>query len=143
MSRFAEILRAPVRSLLPAVGRDRSGVAALEYALALPVLLMVVLGIIEVGRALAVRNEMSHALGRTTRIVHLTPSTTPEQIAASLEGYLENYDTELEVSITEISGTSFMEISVQFPFEISIPFAPISEVTLSVATLAPMVSPTQ
>lgn len=143
MSRSAEILRAPVRELLAPLSRDRSGVAALEYALALPVLLMVVLGIIEIGRALAVRNEISHALGRTTRVVHLNPSTTPEQIEASLEDYLPNYDTELEVSITEISGTSFMEISVQFPFEISIPFAPISEVNLSVATLAPMVSPTQ
>ena len=143
MSRFAEIRRTPVRSLLAGLGRDRSGVGALEFALALPVLLVLVLGIIEFGRALAVRNEMSHALGRTARIVNLTPSTTPEQVATLLEEYLGDYDTELEVSITEVAGTSFMQISVQFPFEISIPFTSVSEVDLRVATLAPMVSPTQ
>ena len=75
--------------------------------------------------------------------MNLTPSTTPEQVATLLEEYLGDYDTELEVSITEVAGTSFMQISVQFPFEISIPFTSVSEVDLRVATLAPMVSPTQ
>jgi Flp pilus assembly protein TadG len=123
--------------------RDRQGIAAVEFALALPILVMNIFGIVDFGRALAARNEMEHALGRAMRLIHLDPTVTPQQIETALEGYLIDFDTDMTVEITEVSGTSFMEVSVAFPFEISIPFAPVSEVELLVATLAPMVSPTQ
>jgi hypothetical protein len=86
---------------------------------------------------------MEHALGRAMRLIHLDSTVTPQQIETALEDYLSEFDTDMTVEITEVSGTSFMEVSVAFPFEISIPFAPVSEVELQVATLAPMVSPTQ
>jgi Flp pilus assembly protein TadG len=126
-----------------ALWRDRQGIAALEFALALPILVMTIFGIVDFGRALAARNEMEHALGRAMRLIHLDSTVTPQQIETALEGYLSEFDTDMTVQITEVSGTSFMEVSVAFPFEISIPFAPVSEVELQVATLAPMVSPTQ
>jgi Flp pilus assembly protein TadG len=126
-----------------ALWRDRQGIAALEFALALPILVMTIFGIVDFGRALAARNEMEHALGRAMRLIHLDSTVTPQQIETALEGFLSDFDTDMTVEITEVSGTSFMEVSVAFPFEISIPFAPVSEVELQVATLAPMVSPTQ
>jgi Flp pilus assembly protein TadG len=126
-----------------ALWRDRQGIAALEFALALPILVMTIFGIVDFGRALAARNEMEHALGRAKRLIHLDSTVTPQQIETALEGFLSDFDTDMTVEITEVSGTSFLEVSVAFPFEISIPFAPVSEVELQVATLAPMVSPTQ
>jgi Flp pilus assembly protein TadG len=126
-----------------ALWRDRQGIAAVEFALALPILVMTIFGIVDFGRALAARNEMEHALGRAMRLIHLDPTVTPQQIETALEGFLSDFDTDMTVEITEVSGTSFMEVSVAFPFEISIPFAPVSEVELQVATLAPMVSATQ
>lgn len=120
---------------------DRSGVAALE--LALPVLLMTIFATLDFGRALIARNEMSHALSRAMRVIHLDSSVTTEQIETSLGQYLSDYDTDMTVQITEVSGTSFMEVSVNFPFEIAIPFSPVHEIDLHVATLAPMVSPVQ
>jgi hypothetical protein len=86
---------------------------------------------------------MEHALGRAKRLIHLDSTITPQQIETALEGYLSEFDTDMTVQITEVSGTSLMEVSVAFPFKISIPFAPVSAVELQVATLAPMVSPTQ
>ena len=45
------------------------------------------------------------------------------------------------MEIDEIDGTSYMRISVSFPFQSSMPFRS-GETTLNVSTLAPMVSPT-
>ena len=105
---------------------------------------MVVVGTVEFGRALAAQNEMSHALGASTRVVNLNRETTTDSIVELLEEYLEGYDErELDVGITEISGTSFMEVSVEFPFTVSIPMMPDTDVMLRVATRAPMVSATQ
>lgn len=104
---------------------------------------MTIFGIVDFGRALAARNEMEHALGRAMRLIHLDPTVTPGQIETALQSYLSDFDADMTVQITEVSGTSFMEVSVEFPFEISIPFTPVAEVELQVATLAPMVSPIQ
>ena len=141
MSRFAELLKAAHGSVT-ALWRDRRGVTALEVAMVFPALVMIVLATMEFGRVLAAQNAMSHALGRAVRVVHLDATTTTEEIADLLEEYLGDFDTDLEVNIMEISGTSFMEISVEFPFETSLPFAAVSNIDLRVATLAPMVSPT-
>ena len=142
MSRSADPRAAARRSLLGALRRDCRGVTAVEFAFAFPVLAMLVFGTIEFGRVLAVRNEMSHALSRAVRIVHLDAATTETQVVALLEEFLDD-DTDLAVSITEVAGTSFMQIAVEFPVQTSLPFASLSEVNLRVATLAPMVSATQ
>lgn len=103
---------------------------------------MIVLASLDFGRTLAARNEMSHALSRATRAINLNPATTPEEVQAFLEGALAHYQgTDLEVQIDEIDGTSYVRISVSFPFDSSVPFRD-AETTLTVSTLAPLVSPT-
>jgi Flp pilus assembly pilin Flp len=132
--------RVPFRTL----ARDRRGVVSIEFALVIGVLIAIVIGTIEVGRALSVRSEMSHALGRVTRLVNLDSTMSEEEIVDRLELYLADYDVaELEVEIMEVSGTDFMEVAVRMPHSISVPFLPVSNVTLRVASRAPMVSPTQ
>lgn len=128
---------------LRSFARDRSGVTSIEFAIVIGLLVMIVVATIEFGRALAAQNEMSHALGRVARVATLNTSTTTDQIVGLLEGYLDDYDgRNLDVDITQVSGTSFMQISVEFPFTVSIPMMPDTDVTLRVATRAPMVSPT-
>ena len=48
---------------------------------------------------------------------------------------------DLEMVIEEFDGTSYMRVSVSVPFHSSMPFRS-AVTTLSVSTLAPMVSPT-
>jgi hypothetical protein len=105
-------------------------------------LAVIILASLDFGRTLAARNEMSYALSQATRAVNLNPETTPEEVVELLETALSQYETaDLEVEIDEIDGTSYMRVSVSFPFHSSMPFR--SGVTLlSVSTLAPMVSPT-
>jgi Flp pilus assembly protein TadG len=121
---------------------DQRGVSSFEFAVAIGLLAMIVLASLDFGRTLAARNEMSYALSRATRAVNLNPETTPGEVQAFLETALARYDgTDLEVEIDEIDGTSYMRISVSFPFESSMPFRS-GQTILSVSTLAPMVSPT-
>jgi Flp pilus assembly protein TadG len=148
VSRFAELDPAP-RHRRPLVVRwlglvrDTRGISSIEIALVIGLLFMIVLASLDFGRALAAKNEMSHALGRATRVVNLNPSTTPEEVVALLEEDLADYGTtDLDVEITELSGTSYMRISVSFPFQTALPYTWSTDILLTVSTLAPMVSPT-
>jgi len=51
--------------------RDR-GAAAVELALILPVLLLLVMGIIDLGRALATKQEVTHATREAVRVYAVT-----------------------------------------------------------------------
>jgi Flp pilus assembly protein TadG len=139
VSRFAERqLRRYGRHL----GSDARGATSIEFAVVGALLFLILLTTLDFGRALAARNEMSHALGRASRVVNLNPATTPEEVETLLEDYLSDYEnTSLHVEIAALSGTSYMQISVSFPFHSSLPFRP-DEITLQVSTLVPMVSPT-
>ena len=126
--------------------RNRKGVTAIEFAIMLPVLLLVVFGTIEFGQALKARNEMSHALSRAVRVINLDKEQTTGAIKELLGTYLSNYGSEdltVNVSSTSISGSDYMKISVSFPFHASIPLSSVSILSLKVETLAPMISPTK
>jgi hypothetical protein len=104
---------------------------------------MLIFGAFHVGRALMARNEMNHALAYAMREVHLRPTTLPSEIEATLQSRLTRYeDLALEVEVTEIVGTSFMRVVVQFPYRIAVPLLPPRDVQLRAETLAPLVSPT-
>ena len=52
--------------------RRESGVAAVEAALILPVLLLLVMGVIDLGRALATKQEVTHATREAVRVYAVT-----------------------------------------------------------------------
>ena len=126
--------------------RDQRGVSAIEFAITLPLLLLIVLGTLEFGRALKARNEMSHALSKAVRVINLDSEQTTQAISDILGTYLADYGSEdLDVNVlsTTISGTDYMNISVGFPFHTIIPYSSVSTVMLKVDTLAPVISPTR
>ena len=96
---------AGARATLRALDEDRRGVVSIEFGLVIGLLIMIVVATVEFGRALAAQNEMSHALGRVTRVVNLNSSTTTDAIVELLEEYLDGYDErELDVDITRGLG---------------------------------------
>jgi hypothetical protein len=52
--------------------RREHGVAAVEAALVLPVLLLLIMGIIDLGRALATKQEVTHATREAVRVYAVT-----------------------------------------------------------------------
>lgn len=137
---------------------DRKGVTAIEFAIALPLFLLVVFGTLEFGRALKARNEMSYALSRAVRVLNLDPTQNTDDIAAFIKTYLAGYASDgsddsddsgsangivVSVISTTIEGTDYMKILVSFPFDTIIPYSSTSLLDLRVETIAPVVSATK
>lgn len=62
----------PKSSIRAASASGERGVAAVEAALVLPVLLLLVMGIIDLGRALATKQEVTHATREAVRVYAVT-----------------------------------------------------------------------
>jgi Flp pilus assembly pilin Flp len=120
---------------------EERGATALEFALVGGLLFMLLIGTLQVGRALMARNAISHAVSETVREVHLNRLTTVNAVLADLEARMDW--TTIDVEVTRVAGTNYMQIDVTFPFLIEIPFIAAREVALRVETLAPIVSPLQ
>ncbi|MBO6509457.1 MAG: pilus assembly protein [Roseibium sp.] len=136
----------PGRKRVRAFLEERAGTSIVEFTLVLPVFLIMVLGIYEFGRALKTWNEVNHALTRAVRLVNVNSSTTPTEIAAAMRDYLKDVKTtELKVAATPttITGTDYIKISVDFPYQISLPFTEIAALTIKVDTIAPILSSTK
>ena len=126
--------------------QDTRGVTAIEFGVAFPVFIMMILGTLEFGRALETRNQMSHALSQAVRVVNLDANQTPAAIATLMAAYLDDFDADdlnITTSNTTISDIDYMQISVNFPFEVTIPFSTASELTLNVQTRTAILSATQ
>lgn len=73
-------------SAVRSLRRDMRGVAAVEFAVALPVLLLFVYGIFQLGVVLQANAGMQHALGEGARYATLYPSPTDSQIQTRMTG---------------------------------------------------------
>ena len=64
--------------------RDEQGAAALEFALSVPVLIMMIWGIFQVGLLYEANAGIQHALGEGARYATLYPTPTDTQIGARI-----------------------------------------------------------
>jgi Flp pilus assembly pilin Flp len=124
---------------LPRLAADERGATAVEFALVFGPIILLLLGILQVGLALMERNQISHALSQTVRAVHLDPDMTRLQIEAHLRGLL-SADATLDVCVSPIEGTSVARIVVVTPFEFRLPFVPIGTVPVRLETIAPRIT---
>ena len=137
------LVRALRGSALGRFGQSSQGITAVEFALTFPLFMLFIMATLEVGRSLEARNEISHALSRAVRVINLDDSQTPSNVASLMATYLDDFDAE-ELTITtvstEVAGTEYIDISVSFPFDLTIPFATLTSVTLHVDTRMPLIS---
>lgn len=68
--------------------RNERGAAAMEFALAVPVLIMMIYGIFRVGLLYEANAGMQHALGEGARYATLYPTPTDTQIKARMTSKL-------------------------------------------------------
>jgi Flp pilus assembly pilin Flp len=118
---------------------DERGATAVEFSLVIGLIVVLLLGILQVGMALMQRNQISHALSQTVREIHLRPELTRPQIEAHLRGLLAG-DATLDVCVEPIDGTSVARIVVLAPYEFRLPFVPIGTVQVRLETIAPRIT---
>ncbi|MGB0671810.1 MAG: TadE/TadG family type IV pilus assembly protein, partial [Rhodospirillales bacterium] len=123
--------------------RDIRGSTVAEFTFAFPVLILLILGVVEVGRALQAQGEASLALGKAIRVLYLDPTSAAADIEAELATSLAGIQTTgltIATEQTQLSGNAFLKVSVSFPFQMLIPLEVMPTVTLRAVTFVPLIS---
>ena len=110
-----------LRSRWHAATRNRRGAAAVEFALVVPIFFLVVLGIIEFGRATMVQANLVNAAREGARAATLQ-GETDQQVTQTVTNYLSGcgitgstVQNSPSLSSSPVSGT-LLTVSVNVPF---------------------------
>jgi hypothetical protein len=106
--------------------RHRCGNAAVEVALTLPAVLLMIFGIIEFGRALWLQSALDYSVVEAARCasVNHTRCGTPDQIRTfASEQAGSGFDISVFSTMTASCGN---QVTGQYPMTLTIPFAPLS-----------------
>ncbi len=122
--------------------RDEDGAGAVEFAIVGSVLIALMLGIIQLGWALQLRNELGKAADHAVRHVLLEPTAGDAEFEQTVRDYANDhgYDADrlsVNAGETTVGNTDFRTLSIAYDMTLSIPGLPISLVTLSVSRRTP------
>ncbi|OAP36458.1 TadE family protein [Sinorhizobium glycinis] len=111
--------------------RSQSGATAVEFSLVCFPLLLLVLGVMEFGRAFYVRNDLSYAVDFAARQVLIgqiardAPDTEAQtKLASAVREKFGSGDPELlqiAVSKQTVDGIDFRVLSIRYPFRFFLP----------------------
>ena len=135
------MIRARTLQRCRAIWRDQHGASAVEFSIVGSLAIALVLGIIELGWALQIRNDMSQAADKAARFVLLTPDASDSAFEAKVYSALAEYDAEridVEVGEMTVGTTEFRTLSVEYELAISVPGFPVTAVTLSQSRRIPV-----
>ncbi len=108
-----------ISNLLRRFGRDEDGSPAVEFAIVAPAFLAVSLGVISVGYAFQVRNEMAHAVDSGIRQVLMDPDITDDALRTAIrDAFPESDPDNLTITLTEttIDSIDYRSITLSYPF---------------------------
>lgn len=119
--------------------RDARGVAAVEAAITIPVLLMFILGLFEFSMVMRHQAAFNNAVSAAARYATLVPSPTAEEVrnriftssTVALDGA-----TVTVTPGTSGSGRRYYHLSVASDYRVSIPFAEVGSVRLTTDRIA-------
>ena len=125
-----------------ALWRHSGGTAAIEFAIIAPVFLIMMLGIVEIGRAMWIKNTLQFAVEETTRYAMVNPSAD----TATLETYAGNQvfgatvvtSGNFSASTETSGGVTYVVITGTYAFESLVPLIPLPDITLSAKSRVPV-----
>ena len=122
-------MKRTMMKLKPSRARTRRGVAMLELALVLPILLMLVLGIIEMGRVMMLNQVTTNACREACRRA-IIPGMSHAKVLEIVNGYLDAGGVSDEgrvVSVLDAAGNATTVESVlshgEVTVEVQVPYA--------------------
>ncbi|WP_293943159.1 TadE/TadG family type IV pilus assembly protein [Sphingomonas sp.] len=99
------------------IKRDERGLATIEMAFALPILLLFIYGIFQVGMIMAASAGMQHALGEGARLATIYPTPTDTAIKTQINNKLFGaYVGKFTVAdpVADPTGKSYKDLSVTY-----------------------------
>jgi Flp pilus assembly protein TadG len=114
--------------------RDEKGAAALEFALAVPVLVTFIVGIVQVGVLFMANAGLSHAVGEAARFATIFPRPTAAQIEARVAASDYGLDP-AELTISPVAygttgGINYADIEARYEVTLDFIFFSLPPVTL-------------
>jgi Flp pilus assembly protein TadG len=128
-------------SRLLLICRDRGGASAVEFAFAMPILIMLLIGVFEFGRLFWTWTTIQYAAEQTGRYAMSKPTATPADLTAYLRNRLPGVSSaavDIDVSPETVDGVNYMVIVTRFNFSFLNLF-PVSSVDLEGRSRVPMV----
>ncbi|MFD1913041.1 TadE/TadG family type IV pilus assembly protein [Halodurantibacterium flavum] len=105
-------------TLLRRILRCGSGAAGVEFALVCVPLVALIVGIVELGRALNLRNELAYAADQGVRILLMQQGSSAAEEAVR-QGFSFGGSEDLQVSVVTASGSQTLVVS--YPLDLIVP----------------------
>ena len=121
--------------------RCDSGAVAVEFAMIGLVAISIFMGIVEFGRALHVRNELSYAADIAARKILTNPSVADSELETAIRSSITFGGTEdlvLTFGSESADGVAFRTLLVQQPLTLILPVPSAAAVMLSVGRRIPI-----
>ncbi|MGI9648242.1 MAG: TadE family protein [Acidimicrobiia bacterium] len=106
-----------------------SGAALVEFAIVVPLLLLLVFGIIEFGRAYNAQNTLTHAAREGAREYAITQDPVAGETAAK-DAATSLTSSDITVTLSACTPGQPATVTLQYPFQLQIAFFPVSNFTM-------------
>lgn len=128
-------------SCLSRLRKSDHGTASVEFALVGLIAITMFLGLIEFGRGLYMRTEMSFAMDMAERKILINPATADADVEAVIRQAI-SYDIPASLQITfgtrTVNGQPFRTILIRYPVTLLIPGLANASVMLNLDRLVPL-----
>lgn len=114
-----------------AIIRNQRGAAAIEFAIAVPVLVLFIYGIFRIGLLFQANAGMQHALGEGARYATIYPTPTNTQIQAKVNARLFGNGYGTFTVAAPVDGAGFKTLTVTYTTPMDFLLVPGPTVTLS------------
>ena len=118
-------------SRLAFLRRDQRGAAAIEFAIAVPVLVLMIYGIFRLGLLFQANAGMQHALGEGARYATIYPTPSDSQIQARMNAKLFGSGYGSFTVSPPASSTGYKTLTVTYTTPMDFLFVPGPTVTLT------------
>jgi Flp pilus assembly protein TadG len=119
---------------------DQGGAVAVEFAIAGSLFIVMLIGTLQLGWALQVRNQMTKAADRAVRYVLLNPQADDATFKAEASKALRGYDPKrlvVTVGQATVGTTTYRTLNLSYNVPLYIPGASADLLTLKVSQWAP------
>lgn len=115
--------------------RSREGSSTVDFAFAMPVLVTLMLGTVQMGVSMHASGALRHAAGEGVRLAKVDPTATETEVLDRVRSELVTMDPDNITKLTFQRGTTdgadYGRVTVEYKVEALIPLLPVPPITLS------------